>query len=100
LHHFQNGKGNEEDRFCKVAAIPNLTARGIDPFSVIIRQNNNNLIFQEWILRIELSERKVALRFELRMGALQAPALPLGYATNFLRDYEEGEVIGSMPKIY
>lgn len=24
---------------------------------------------------------KVALRFELRVGALQAPALPLGYAT-------------------
>ncbi len=27
---------------------------------------------------------KVALRFELRMGALQAPALPLGYATERL----------------
>ena len=26
---------------------------------------------------------KVALRFELRMGALQAPALPLGYATEW-----------------
>ena len=41
----------------------------------------------------------MALRFELRMGALQAPALPLGYATNFLRDYEEEGVIGSIPKL-
>ena len=29
----------------------------------------------------EIIRKKVALRFELRMGALQAPALPLGHAT-------------------